>query len=71
MDALSNWTKNKRGDKIWWLNNPDAMGEWVFSFDRKQEFNLFADYPKSLTQEQKNVFDKENPEWANFFSDRI
>lgn len=33
-------------------------------------FNMFADYPKALTPEQKQIFDKENPEWADFFKDR-
>ncbi len=31
---------------------------------------MFADYPHKLTAEQKAVFDKENPHWADFFSDR-
>ena len=31
---------------------------------------MFADYPKALTPEQKQIFDKENPEWADFFKDR-
>lgn len=45
-------------------------GEWLFSFDKKTVFNMFADYPKALTPEQKQIFDKENPEWADFFKDR-
>ena len=31
---------------------------------------MFADYPYKLTQKQKEIFDKENPEWKEFFSDR-
>ena len=49
---------------------PDSVGEWIFSFDKKQEFNLFADYPHNLTAEQVQIFDKENPEWMDFFKDR-
>ena len=48
----------------------DAVGEWIFSFDKKQEFNLFADYPHNLTAEQVQIFDKENPEGVEFFEDR-
>lgn len=40
------------------------------SFDKKTIFNIFADYPHKLTKEQKEIFDKENPYWADFFRDR-
>ena len=65
------WYKNEPTDKIWWLDNTDEkVGEWIFSFDKKTTFNMFADYPHKLTAEQKEIFDKENPYWADFFSDR-
>ena len=66
----NSYTKNNPDDTIWWLNNYETTGEFVFSFDRKKNFNLFRDYPHELTKEQKAIFDKENPEWAEFFSDR-
>lgn len=67
----SDWYKDDDDDKVWWLDNgDDVIGEFVFSFDRKTSFNLFADYPHKLTKEQKEIFDKENPEWAEFFKDR-
>lgn len=47
------------------------VGEWLFSFDKKQVFNMFADYPHNLTPEQKKIFDEENPEWCEFFKDRV
>lgn len=65
------WYKENPDDKIWWLDNSDEItGEWIFSFDKKKRFNMFADYPKKLTKEQREIFDKENPYWANFFIDR-
>lgn len=64
------WYKNEDADTIWWKDTTDTIGEWILSFDRKTEFNLFADYPYKLTPEQKKIFDKENPEWADFFRDR-
>lgn len=62
--------KNKDDDVIWWVDNPDVVGEWLFTFDKKQIFNMFRDYPYKLTQKQKAIFDKENPYWVDFFKDR-
>ena len=66
---LNDWYKNEESDKIWWKET-ETVGEWIFSFDRKKEYNMFADYPHNLTPEQKEVFDKENPEWVEYFEDR-
>lgn len=67
----NNWYKENPTDKVWWLDNgAERCGEFVFSFDKKQSFNLFADYPYKLTKEQKAIFDKENPYWFAFFIDR-
>lgn len=62
--------KNNPTDQIWWVDTTDRDGEWLFSFDKKKVFNLFADYPHNLTPEQKAIFDKENPYWKEYFSDR-
>lgn len=62
--------KNNEKDVIWCVDNPDTDGEWLFTFDKKTIFNMFRDYPYKLTAKQKAIFDKENPEWANFFKDR-
>lgn len=53
-----------------WIENPEKIGEMLFTFDGITIFNLFKDYPHKLTPEQKDVFDRENPYWANFFTDR-
>ena len=63
--------KNDPTDQIWWIDNPDKIGEWLFSFDKKNIFNMFRDYPHNLTPKQKEIFDEENPEWADFFKDRV
>lgn len=55
MEQSSKWFKNNPNDKIWWLDNPRRKGEWVFSFDKKTEFNMFSDYPHALTSEQKKI----------------
>lgn len=65
-----NFYKNKETDKIYWVYNLDSVGERLFTFDKKVIFNLFADYPHKLSKEQKQIFDEENPEWADFFKNR-
>lgn len=71
MVASNNWYKDDERDHIWWLDNGDEVkGEFIFSFDQKTSFNLFADYPHKLTPEQRKIFDQENPYWADFFADR-
>ena len=62
--------KSRRKDKIWWVDNPFVTGVHEFSFDKKKIFNLFHDYPHALTDEEKELFDKENPYWAEFFKNR-
>ncbi len=63
--------KNHRKDTIWWVDDPETIGEWWFTFDKERLYNMFRDYPWELTPEQKEIFDKENPYWADFFKDRI
>ena len=62
--------KEKETDKVYWVDNFDSVGDFLFSFDKKVVFNLFRDYPYKLSKEQKQIFDKENPFWANFFKER-
>lgn len=70
MEQSNRFYKNKPSDKIWWVDNPEKIGEWLFSFDKRKIFNMFSDYPHKLTPEQKQIFDKENPYWKEFFKDR-
>lgn len=71
MESNSKFYKENETDKIWWIDNAkDCVGVWLFSFDRQIVFNLFEDYPWELTPEQKAIFDRENPYWADFFKDR-
>ncbi|MBE5820960.1 MAG: hypothetical protein E7311_00025 [Clostridiales bacterium] len=62
--------KKNENDTIWWVNTKDRKGEHLFSFDKNKILNLFKDYPHELTKEEKEIFDKENPYWADFFKDR-
>lgn len=73
--------KEHKKDQIYWVdhyvsytpgfNNDDfIMGELLVSFDCHRIFNLWCDYPWKFTPEQKALFDKENPYWADFFERR-
>lgn len=72
MEQSSKLFKNNPSDRIWWVDNAhDVKGEWIFTFDKKKFFNMFQDYPWNLSAEEKEIFDKENPYWADFFKDRV
>ena len=70
MEQLNNYFKNNPGDAIWWVDTSENDGLFIFTFDKKEHFNMFQDYPNKLTADQKRIFDKENPFWADFFKDR-
>lgn len=62
--------KENEDDKIWWVDYVDYRGFFAVSFDKKKILFLFGDYPQNFTPEEKALFDKENPYWANFFHKR-
>ena len=57
-------------DQVWWVDTSESDGLFLFSFDQKKIYNLFSDYPRNLTAEEREIFDRENPYWADFFKDR-
>ena len=70
MAERNNFVKNEPTDQIWWVDDVESIGVFQFSFDKKKIFNLFEDYPHNMTSKQVEIFDKENPFWAEFFADR-
>lgn len=58
--------KEKPECKIWWLEDPETKGEIYFTFDFKKIYGIYGDYPQNLTTEEKEIFDKENPFWADY-----
>lgn len=61
--------KNIPDSKIWNVRHVGYKGELLFSFDGETMINLWTDYPNKLTKEQKELFDKEQPYWAEFFTE--
>lgn len=62
--------KENKTDIISWVDSVEVIGERLFTFDGVKIYNLFADYPYNLSKEEKEIFDKENPYWRDFFKDR-
>ena len=47
--------KNNPNDVIWWVDKPDNIGEWLFTFNKITVFNMSRDYPHELTKKQKAI----------------
>lgn len=75
--------KNNPADKIYWVSlfresidkdgkksYEPVIGNYAVSFDKKNILYIFKDYPNGFSKEEKELFDKENPYWADFFKDR-
>ncbi len=62
--------KEKESDVIWDVERVGYLDGPLFSFDRKTILCLWTDYPHNFTPEQKAIFDKEQPYWAEFFKNR-
>ena len=59
----------EKGTKTWWVDT-DKVGEFLFTLDKKNVYNLFRDYPDKLSVEDWVTFSEDNPYWAKFFKDR-
>ena len=59
--------KKKDNDKIWSVEEIGYIGKLLYSFDKKNIYNLWTDYPHNFTKEEKEIFDKEYPYWKKFF----
>lgn len=62
--------KNNESDRVWHVDKVGCVGPNLVSFDKKRILNLWPDYPWRFSKEEKELFDKENPYWAEFFQDR-
>ncbi len=60
-DTFGDLTKED-GQQVLWLDDVDVRGPLLFSFDGEIVYEYYRDYPQNLTVEQKEIFDKENPE---------
>ena len=56
-------------NKIWEVEEIGVIGGLLFSFDKKKIYNLWKDYPQNFSPEEKEIFDREYPYWAEFFKE--
>ncbi len=63
----------EKGKKIYWLDISGIyMDSRYFSFDKKRLFicsDFLHIYPEGMTKEEKEIFDRENPEFKRFVRD--
>ena len=65
--SFNNWEKLDPNGSIYWLVT-DETGTYIFTFDKVKTFNLWFDYPDKLTDEEREIFDKETGGfWRRFF----
>lgn len=67
IEGYENFHKESEHSRVWWTAKLDTIGELNISFDKKKIYNLFADYPYNMTPEEIEIFDEDEPYWANFF----
>ena len=70
LEGYSDFYKDSEDSKVWWIDKIGVIGEFLFSFDKKKIYNLFLDYPHNMTEEEVEIFGRENSYWRDFFSDR-
>ncbi|MFT4445572.1 hypothetical protein [Parvimonas sp. G1967] len=70
LDGYSDFYKENEKSRVWWIDNLGVLGEHLFSFDKKKIYNIFLDYPHNLTEEEKKIFDEDEPYWREFFKNR-
>ncbi|MCD8282214.1 MAG: hypothetical protein LUC22_03055 [Prevotella sp.] len=68
---LFDFYKNKPSDKTYWTAPLRYVGVFLLSFDEKHVYNLFADIPGKLSNEEFRLFLKENPYWRRRFGKEI
>ncbi|HEL0795677.1 TPA: hypothetical protein TU245_001820 [Streptococcus equi subsp. zooepidemicus] len=70
LTGYGDWYKKNADSKVWWIDELDVRGRHLFSFDRHKIYNLFADYPHNMTDDEVKIFDNEEKYWADFLKSR-
>lgn len=60
----------KISEHIWEVPLLNNVGQLLYTFDKRKVYNLWIDYPWEFSKQELEIFEKEVPFWADFFSDR-
>lgn len=53
---------------LWDVSCPEMRGSMLFTFDKKNVYGIYSDYPKNLNKKQLEVFDKAtNNFWRKYY----
>ena len=63
--------KESKKHKIWQVNEKDAIGSLLITFDKKKVYNLWTDFPLKFKQSEIEIIKEEMPYWYDFFNDRM
>ena len=63
--------QDEESAKLWWVATKQ-FGPRYFTFDKKNVFNIWPDYPYKLSKKQLEIFDNATGYyWHNRFKDRF
>lgn len=66
--GFRSFVKEDAKSKIWdVIPEEEEYGGMYISFDCKKIYNLYKDYPDNMTEEEIEIFEKENPLWKELF----
>jgi trehalose utilization protein len=53
---------------LWDVSCPQMRGSMLFTFDKKNVYGIYSDYPKNLNKKQLEIFDKAtNNFWRKYY----
>ncbi len=69
---IAEFTKDSPENKVFFVEPvAELRGPLCITFDKKNIYNLWSDFPDKLTDEEVRIFCNENPYWADFFKPRL
>ncbi|MCD8209087.1 MAG: hypothetical protein LUD72_14205 [Bacteroidales bacterium] len=65
---IAEFVKDSPEDKVYGVGTVRQLrGPHFFTFDKKNIYNLWSDFPEKLTDEEVRIFCKENQYWVKDF----